>query len=441
MPPEDHRAEADSALQKRQLLAELLKKKKGSAAGSAGVSIDPGPPVNPSLQEGMADLRRQKDGLREMGEDNPFFRAIDGFALPLSRIEGREVINYGSYNYLGLSGHPRVNRAAQEAIDHLGTSVGASRVASGERELHRRLEARMASLFGVEDALIFVGGYGANETTLGHLVGPQDLIVHDALMHRSAIDGALLSGARRTAFPHNDLDALEHILAEHRGAFRQCLVVVEGLYSMDGDTADLPRLIELKKRFNAMLFVDEAHSVGVLGATGRGLAEHYGAAPGDVDFWMTTLSKTFASCGGVVAASADVIDYLRYTTPGFLYSVGMSPPNAAAALEAATIMEEEPERVTRLQANAQRFHRLCLEAGLNTGHCEGFAVIPVITGSSEAALHISNELFRRGINVQPVLHPAVAESEARLRFFVTSEHTEEQIDTTVDALVQAAAPA
>lgn len=295
----------------------------------------------------------------------------------------------------------------------------------------------MASLFGVEDALVFVGGYGANESVIGHLVGAQDLIVHDALMHRSAIDGALLSGAKRMAFPHNDLDALEHILAEQRGAFRQCLVVVEGLYSMDGDTADLPRLIELKKRFNAMLFVDEAHSVGVLGATGRGLAEHHGVAPGDVDFWMTTLSKTFASCGGVVAARAEVVDYLRYTTPGFLYSVGMSPPNAAAALEAAAIMEEEPERVTRLQANARRFHRLCLEAGLDTGRCEGFAVIPVITGSSETALHVSNELFRRGINVQPVLHPAVPESGARLRFFVTSEHTEEQIDTTVESLAQA----
>lgn len=384
----------------------------------------------------MAELRRQKDGLREMGEDNPFFRTLDGSALPLSRIGGREVLNYGSYNYLGLSGHPRVNRAAQDAIEHLGTSVGASRVASGEREIHRQLEARMASLFGVEDALVFVGGYGANESVIGHLVGAQDLIVHDALMHRSAIDGALLSGAKRMAFPHNDLDALEHILAEQRGAFRQCLVVVEGLYSMDGDTADLPRLIELKKRFNAMLFVDEAHSVGVLGATGRGLAEHHGVAPGDVDFWMTTLSKTFASCGGVVAARADVVDYLRYTTPGFLYSVGMSPPNAAAALEAAAIMEEEPERVTRLQANARRFHRLCLEAGLDTGRCEGFAVIPVITGSSETALHVSNELFRRGINVQPVLHPAVPESGARLRFFVTSEHTEEQIDTTVESLAQ-----
>jgi len=241
------------------------------------------------------------------------------------------------------------------------------------------------------------------------------------------------------SFLHNDLDALERILAEQRGAFRQCLGVGEVLYNKDGDTAVLPRLVELKNSYSAMLFVDEAHSMGVVGATGRGLAEHYGVAPEDVDFWMTTLSKTFASCGGVVAASADVIDYMRYTTPGFLYSVGMSPPNAAAALEAATILEEEPERVTRLQANAQRFHGRCIEAGLDTGHCEGFAVIPVITGSSQKALRMSNELFRQGINVQPVLHPAVAESEPRLRVFVTSEHTTEQIDTTVEALAQAAA--
>ncbi len=441
MPIDDIDSDAHSAARKRQLLAELLKTKRGSATRPAGDHPNPHPTVNPSLQEGMAELRRQKQWLEEMGEDNPFFRSIDGSALPTSRIEGREVINYGSYNYLGLSGHPRVNRAAQEAIEQLGTSVGASRIASGERELHRRLEAKMASLFGVGDALIFVGGYGANETAIGHIVGTHDLIVHDALLHRSGIDGALLSGARRMAFPHNDLDALERILSEQRGTFRQCLVVVEGLYSMDGDTAVLPRLVELKRAFNAMLFVDEAHSVGVVGDTGRGLAEHYGVAPGDVDFWMTTLSKTFASCGGVVAASDEIIDYLRYTTPGFLYSVGMSPANAAAALEAAIILEEEPERVTRLQANARRFHGQCVEAGLDTGHCEGFAVIPVITRSSQKALRMSNVLFRRGVNVQPVLHPAVAEAESRLRFFVTSEHTTEQIDTTVEALVQAAAEA
>ena len=409
MPSDDD--DAHSAAEKRQLLAELLKKKRGVGAGSPGQQADPGPTVNPSLSEGMAELRRQKEWLTDTGGENPFFRSIDGSALPTTRIDGRKVINYGSYNYLGLSGHARVNRAAQEAIEELGTSVGASRIASGERELHRRLEAKMASLFGVEDALVFVGGYGTNETAIGHLVGTHDLIVHDSLLHRSGIDGALLSGARRMPFPHNDLDALERILVEQRGAFRQCLVVVEGLYSMDGDTALIPRLVELKKDHDAMLFIDEAHSMGVVGSTGRGVAEHYGVAPEDVDFWMTTLSKTFASCGGVVAASAEVIDYLRYTTPGFLYSVGMSPPNAAAALE----------------------------AGLDTGHCEGFAVIPVITRSSEKALRMSNQLFVQGINVQPVLHPAVAESESRLRFFITSEHSSEQIDTTVEALARTAA--
>jgi len=316
--------------------------------------------------------------------------------------------------------------------------VGAIRIASGEREIHRQLEKKIAGLFGTEDALALVGGYGANETVIGHILGAQDLIVHDALMHRSGIDGALLSGARRMAFPHNDLHALEKILLEQRANFRQCLIVVEGLYSMDGDSVYLPRMVELKKQFNALLFVDEAHSMGVMGSTGRGVGEHYGVSPQDVDFWMTTLSKTFASCGGVIGGTTETIEYLRYTAPGFIYSVGMSPANTAAALEAAKIMEEEPQRVAKLQTNSALFHSLCKEAGLNTGHCEGFAVIPVITGSSEKALSLSNALFRHGINVQPVLHPAVPESEARLRFFITSAHSQDQITSTVAVLADLA---
>jgi 8-amino-7-oxononanoate synthase len=423
-----------SAEERRKLLSELIRKKGVANQPSKAAGQGPAPMLNPTLSEGQRELARQQEWLRGLGEENPFFRPMEGSTGPTAVVDGRETINYGSYNYLGLSGHPRVNEAAKRAIESMGTSVGASRIASGERELHRRLEQKMASLFGVEDALVMVGGYGTNQTVIGHLVGPQDLILHDSLMHRSGIDGGLLSGARRMAFPHNDLTALERTLTEQRENFRQCLVVVEGLYSMDGDSAFLPRLVELKRSFGAMLFVDEAHSMGVMGATGRGVGEHYGVEAQDVDFWMTTLSKTFASCGGVVAGQGDIMEYLRYTAPGFIYSVGVSPANTAAALEAANILEEEPQRVASLQANARLFHTLCQEAGLNTGSCEGFAVIPVITGSSEEALRLSNALFRRGINVQPVLYPAVPETEARLRFFLTSEHSEDQIRSSVSAL-------
>jgi len=419
---------------RRQLLSDLLKKRPVAPK----VPKRPGHNPTPTLEEGIEELARQQEWLSELGEENPFFRPLESPGGPLAIVHGREVINYGSYNYLGLSGHPRVNAAAAQAIETLGTSVGASRIASGEREIHRQLEKKIAGLFGTEDALALVGGYGANETVIGHILGAQDLIVHDALMHRSGIDGALLSGARRMAFPHNDLHALEKILLEQRANFRQCLIVVEGLYSMDGDSVYLPRMVELKKQFNALLFVDEAHSMGVMGSTGRGVGEHYGVSPQDVDFWMTTLSKTFASCGGVIGGTTETIEYLRYTAPGFIYSVGMSPANTAAALEAAKIMEEEPQRVAKLQTNSALFHSLCKEAGLNTGHCEGFAVIPVITGSSEKALSLSNALFRHGINVQPVLHPAVPESEARLRFFITSAHSQDQITSTVAVLADLA---
>ena len=419
--------------ERRRLLSKLLQRKSAAADKPAATPAPPSSGEGPAtVAEGIAEIERLKTWMKALGEENPFFRPLDGVARPVVSAEGREVVNYACYNYVGLSGDPRVTRAAQDAAEQLGTSVGASRVASGERHLHRRLEAKMAEFFGVDDSLAFVGGYGANETVIGHVVGPRDLIVHDALMHRSGIAGAQLSGARRVAFPHNDFAALDQLLTEQRSGYRQCLILVEGLYSMDGDTVDLQALVEIKKRHDAMLFVDEAHASGVLGATGRGIAEHRDVDPTEVDFWMTTLSKTFASCGGVIAGSAQTIDYLRYSTPGFLFSVGMSPANTAAALEAATILMAEPDRTARLRDNSRLFHDLARESGLDTGPCEGYAVIPIITRSSEKALRLSNALFREGINVQPIFYPAVEESGARLRFFVTSEHSETQIRSTVD---------
>ncbi len=212
------------------------------------------------------------------------------------------------------------------------------------------------------------------------------------------------------------------------------LIAIEGVYSMDGDFPDLPRFVVLKKKHQALLLVDEAHSLGTMGPTGRGIGEHYGVDRADVDLWMGTLSKSLASCGGYIAGSTEIVEYLAYTAPGFVYSVGLSPPNAAAALASLTLLAADPERVSRLRMLASLFLCLAQERCLNTGSSSGTPVIPVIVGSSVKTLRLSSALLNRGINVQPILHPAVPEHAARLRFFITINHTEAEIRRTVDAV-------
>jgi 7-keto-8-aminopelargonate synthetase-like enzyme len=221
------------------------------------------------------------------------------------------------------------------------------------------------------------------------------------------------------------------MLSELRGRHRRALIVVEGAYSADGDIPDLRRFIEIKQRHHAMLMVDEAHSLGVLGSTGRGVTEHWDVPARSVDILMGTLSKSLASCGGYIAGSAPLIEYLRYTAPGFVYSVGITPANAAAALEALRVLEREPSRVARMRENAERFARVAREAKLDVGEGSGSGVIPVIVGDSLRAVRASQRLFECGVNVQPMISPAVANDAARLRFFVSSEHTAQQIDHAV----------
>lgn len=227
---------------------------------------------------------------------------------------------------------------------------------------------------------------------------------------------------------------MEAVLRDNRGRHERCLIVVEGVYSMDGDIADIPAFIALKERYKALLMVDEAHSIGVLGNSGKGIREHFDLEPASVDLWMGTLSKALASCGGYIAGSRTMIEYLRYTVPGFLFSVGISPSNAAAAIAAIETMEDEPERVAKLRHNAELFLTLAKGKGFHTGLSRGSAIVPVILGNSVASLKLAEMLSREGVNVHPFLFPAVAEEEARLRFFVTSEHTENQIRFAVEAL-------
>lgn len=380
-------------------------------------------------------LRILKEGAQMLNVSDPFFRVHEGTAGATSWINGRECINFSSYNYLGLCGHPQLNQAAVEAINRYGTSVSASRIVSGQRPIHQQLEQALAQVYQAEDALVLVSGHATNVTVIGYIMGSRDLILHDELIHNSALMGAQLSGAQRLPYPHCNMTALSELLERHRNSYDRVLILAEGLYSMDGDFPDLPKLIELKKKHHALLMVDEAHSLGVMGAHGLGLAEHFGIAPGEVDIWMGTLSKTLSACGGYIASSANLIELLRHFAPGFLYSVGMPAQVAAPALAALQVMQQEPERVTRLQHNAHYFLEQAKNHRLNTGAAAGFAVIPVITGSSLKAVKASEILFEKGINVQPILYPAVQENQARLRFFISSEHSEEQIDFTIKNLV------
>jgi len=429
-----------SVEEKRELLKKLLKEKAAknapaqvsttteTAAGSEDKSIYTKFELFPEVQT----LSAQFQTLEMLHVSNPYFRVNEGIVNDKTRIEGRELISFSSYNYIGLSGDPRVTQAAKDAADKFGTSVSASRIATGERPIHRELEKEVASLVGAEDSIVLVSGHATNVTVIGHLMRPgKDLILYDALSHNSIIEGCVLSGARRIAFPHENWEELDRILTEVRGDYERVLITIEGVYSMDGDIADLPKFIEIKNRHNALLMVDEAHSIGVIGPNGLGIRDYYNIDGNEVDLWMGTFSKSFASCGGYIAGKKVLTDYLKYNTPGFVYSVGISPANAGAALAAAKIMKTEPWRAQKTQANAKRFIELCKEKGLNTGPSNGSAVIPVITGNSAHALILADSLFTDGINVQPILYPAVADNEARLRFFITCDHTEDEISYTV----------
>ena len=267
--------------------------------------------------------------------------------------------------------------------------MSASRVISGEKPIHRQLERALADLIGAEDCLVYVSGHATNVSTIGHLLHREDVVLVDSLIHNSVTEGALRAGAARFIFPHNDWQALDDLLTRERSAYRRALVVLEGVYSMDGDIPNLSRFVEIKRRHKALLMIDEAHSIGVLGAHGGGIREHFDAPAGDVDIWMGTLSKAFASCGGYIAGSHALVEYLKYTSPGFAYSVGMTPANAAAALAAIQVLRAEPERVARLHERAHYLLAGARRRGLDTGTSQGSPIVPVIIGASVPCLRLS----------------------------------------------------
>jgi 8-amino-7-oxononanoate synthase len=362
---------------------------------------------------------------------SPFFRPNEGRDGTKAIIQGKTYINFAWCNYLGLNEHPSVAEAAKAALDRFGTCISASRMVAGEIPLHRTLEEEIAEFCGTEDALLFVSGHAANVSTIGTIMNDGDLVVHDEFVHNSAVVGIQLSGATSRSFRHNNLDQCEKILREHRGNYQNCLIIIEGLYSTEGDVPDLARLVEIKERYGAWLMVDDAHGLGVLGERGSGLAEHCGVDPRKIDILMGTLSKTLASCGGYIAGERALIEILKYTAPGFVYSVGLPPPMAAGALAALRVIKDDPARVARMRSNGALFMREAHAAGLDTGNSKGLGILPVMVGTSLRVGKMTHRLFERGINASPIFSPGVPINAARLRYFVTSEHTPDEIRTTV----------
>lgn len=383
------------------------------------------------------EKRRRLAGFALVEGGHPFFVPTDALEAAHAQTPGG-LLNFAHYDYLGLAHDARVKQAAIDAITAQGTGAGASRLVGGERLAHRRLETGLATFFGFGDSLAMISGYLANASLIPHVLGRRDLVITDALAHNSIVAGCRGGKFDHVNFPHNDLDALDRLLSERRDKHAQVLIVAEGLYSMDGDSVDLPRLLDIKERHRAWLMLDEAHSFGVFGATGRGMCEHFGVDPARIEFFIGTLSKSFGGSGGFIGGAARMIEWLRFTLPGFVYSVGLSPAAVAGTQAALNVLRDEPQRVTKLAGNSRRFLEGVRAAGLNTGDAGGHAVIPVLFDTAQQTAAISDMLLQQGIYAPPIFHVGVPKDLPRIRFFLSSSHSHQQIDRAIAALTQAA---
>ena len=345
-----------------------------------------------------------------------------------------EMIMLGGYSYLGLIGHPQINAAAKAAVDEFGTGTYGVRLLAGSLTLHNKLEERIAHFKQTEAAVTFSSGYVTNVATISSLLRRGDTVISDKLNHASIVDGCMLSMATHVRFRHNDMDHLERRLREANTNGRK-LVVADAVFSMDGDVINLPKVHRLCRQYGAYLMIDEAHSIGVLGQTGHGIEEHFGMPPDCIDIKMGTLSKTIPSAGGYVAGSRELIAFLKHEGRAFIFSAALPPASAAAALAAFDVIEAEPERIRRVQANFNRFAGRLRQAGFDLLFTET-AIIPVICGSTEKAGSLARYCRDRGIFVQAVISPVVPEGLARLRVCVSAAHTTEDIDYCTQVITE-----
>lgn len=396
--------------------------------------VGDGRPSRDRIGRRILEIVRRVEDLRE--RDLYFFNIpiaeLDGGARV--RVDGRELAMFSSYSYLGLLGHPRIDAAARAAIDRFGTGTHGVRLLAGSLTLHRELEQALGAWKGTDDAITYSSGYVTNLTTVASLVGRDDYVFCDKLNHASIVDGCLLSGAHFVRFRHNDVSDLAARLSRTPPAAGK-LVVVDAVFSMDGDIADLPRLAEVCRAHEAWLMVDEAHSLGVLGASGRGIEEHFGL-PGTIDVKMGTLSKTIPSVGGYIAGRADLVCYLRHSSRGYVFSAALPPAQAAAALEALRVIQDEPWRVEALRRNAQAFASGLRQLGFDTLRTQT-AIVPILCGSDDRAYEMTRACHQEGMFVTPVVSPAVPAGQARLRATVTAAHSPDEIDRALAAFGRA----
>ena len=357
-----------------------------------------------------------------------FFRKLESAQDSEVMVNGKRVIMVGSNNYLGLTNHPRVKEAAIKAIEKFGSGCAGSRFLNGNLEIHEELEAKLARFFRKEAALVFATGYQTNLGAISALLGRNDVAIIDKYDHASIIDGCRLSFGKVKKFHHNDMKDLERILetAKDKGK----LIIVDGVFSMEGDIADLPPIVKLAKAYGARVMVDDAHGVGVLGEGGRGTAEHFGLE-NEVDLIMGTYSKSLAAIGGFVAASWEVINYIKHTARSMIFSASLPPALVASVSTALDIIEEQPQLITQLWKNTRKMLQGYKELGFDTGTSET-PIIPIIIGDTMKVFGMCRLLFENGIFVNPVASPAVPPGRELLRTSYMATHTEEQLDRVLE---------
>lgn len=383
--------------------------------------------------KGLAHLREELEQLKAQGIFRPLTEIASAQGARVV-IRGKEVIQLASNNYLGLTTHPKLKEAALKAVERFGAGTGSVRTIAGTFTMHEELEKKLAEFKHTEAALVFQSGFTANVGVLSSILDERDVVISDALNHASIIDGIRLTKAARRIYRHNDLDDLEAALKETQ-QYRTRLIVTDGVFSMDGDIAPLPQIVELAERYDALVMVDDAHASGVLGKNGRGTVDHFGLH-GRVHIQVGTLSKAIGVLGGYVAGSEVLLDYLIHRARPFLFSTSHPPAVTAACLAAIEVLLTEPERIERLWENTRFFKDGLKKLGFDTGNSET-PITPVIVGDGALAMKLSDKLFEYGVYAQGIVYPTVPKDKARVRTIVTAVHTKEDLEAALHAFEKA----
>ncbi|QWK09895.1 MAG: glycine C-acetyltransferase [Thermoflexus hugenholtzii] len=389
--------------------------------------------AQPATVDKLAWIREELQALQEQGL-YIHIRTIQSAQGPWLIVDGRRVLNFCSNNYLGLANHPRMREAARQAIEKYGVGPAAVRTIAGTLDLHLILEEKLARFKGVEAAISFQSGFNANLATIPALVGEGDAIFSDELNHASIIDGCRLSRARIVRYAHNDPSDLEAKIRENLGTFRRGLIVTDGVFSMDGDIAPLPEIVEIAERYHLMLMVDDAHGEGVLGRGGRGIVDHFGLH-GRVDIEVGTLSKAFGVVGGYVAGRREIVEWLRQRGRPFLFSSAMTAADTAACIAAVEILEESTELVDRLWENTRYFKEEMRRLGFDLGQSVT-PITPVMLGDAHLAQTFSRRLFEEGVFAQAIGYPTVPRGKARIRVMISAAHSREDLDRGLEAFAK-----